>query len=228
MARLVTRSELSRIAGVSPAAITKACKNALTPACDGSRVDLDHPATVAYLASKGRAPTAAAPAPKKRGSKTTTPRPKPGAPAKRKRSETPEETPEAELEEVAAEGMREIDGLEHLTLEKLVTQYGTLTRFRDWLEARKKLADLRSAELKNDEAQGRLIDRELVRSHVFSALEAGNRRLLGDTPKTIARRLYALARSETAVEEAEQVVREILSSQLRPVKAAAARALRRE
>src|SRR5262245_49723484 len=61
MARLESRSELARIAGVSPAAITKACKGPLAAACDGRRVDLDHPAVRAYLAATGRsagAPTA--------------------------------------------------------------------------------------------------------------------------------------------------------------------------
>lgn len=123
--------------------------------------------------------------------------------------------------------MREIEGLEHLTLEELIEQYGTLTAFREWLDARKKLADLRGAELKNEETVGRLVERDFVRRHVFGAIEAGNRRLLGDTPKTVARRLYALARSDAPVEEAEKVVREILASQLQIVKVDAARSLRR-
>ena len=81
--------------------------------------------------------------------------------------------------------------------------------------------------LKNEDTMGRLIERELVKHHVLGMVDAMARRLLRDTPKTIARRLYGLARSGAAVEDAEQVLRDLLSSQITPAKASAARALRR-
>jgi len=56
--RLVARSALAQLAGVSRPAVTKACRGRLKPACVGNRVDLDHPATVAYLARALVAPTA--------------------------------------------------------------------------------------------------------------------------------------------------------------------------
>jgi hypothetical protein len=67
-----------------------------------------------------------------------------------------------------------------------------------------------------------------VKTHVFGFLEAGNRRLLGDTPKTIARRLYGLARSDSPIEEAEKLVREIIGSQLEPQKKRVAQILRED
>ncbi len=60
-ARLVTRSELARIAGVSPAAITKACKNSLAPAVVGKLVDLEATCTLSYLAKSGASPTTVRP-----------------------------------------------------------------------------------------------------------------------------------------------------------------------
>lgn len=50
--KLTTRAELSRMAGVSAAAVTKACNAALKPAVVGKRVDLTHPAAIKYLQKK--------------------------------------------------------------------------------------------------------------------------------------------------------------------------------
>lgn len=49
---LKTRSEFSRLAGVSAAAVTKACDKALRPACVGKRIDINHPIAAAYLQEK--------------------------------------------------------------------------------------------------------------------------------------------------------------------------------
>lgn len=113
-----------------------------------------------------------------------------------------------------------------MTLEQLVKKFGTATAFQDWLAARKRISDIREKDLKNDERSGRLIPRELVRTHVFSHIEVANRRLLRDAAVTIARRVYAAAKSGAPVEDAEQEVRDILTQQLRPVKETATRVLR--
>ena len=231
MARLVTRSELARVAGVSPAAITKACKGGLLAACVGKRVDLDHPSVVEYLEKKGVTPTLAPNA----GAKSSPTRPR-RRPAKVESGGPSREPPKARprraasspptVDAEAADAAEPIESFVDMTLRELTDRFGTETAFKDWLDARKKIADTREKELRNEETDGRLIERELVKTHVFGAIEAGNRRLLGDSPKTIARRLYALAKAGAAVEEAEKVVREIISSQLRPVAEDAARVLR--
>ncbi len=231
--RLVSRAEIARLADVSRTAVTKACKGQLAPACVDKRVDLDHPAVADYLAAHGKAVPDAAPtseleAKPKRAPNPTAPRPKrakssSSAPRRRPRKAEKLKADDEELEGTADD---DIEAYANLTLDQIVRRFGTRTGFKDWLDARKKIADIRAADLKNDETVGRLIERELVKTHIFGAIEAGNRRLLGDTPKTIARRLYALAKSGAPVEEAEAVVREIISSQLKPVKADAARVLR--
>lgn len=218
MARLVTRSHFAREARVSPAAITKACKGLLAPACEGKRIDLDHPAAAAYLRKKGVTPT---PAPKTRAKSAPKPTAeRPPAPRSKPRARPARRVPEA------ADDMEDVESFVDLTLRELTDRFGTETAFKDWLDARKKIADTREKELKNEETDGRLIERELVKTHVFGTLESGNRRLLGDVPKTIARRLYAMAKAGAPVEDAETIVREIISSQLRPVAEDAARVLR--
>lgn len=238
--RLVTRAELARLARVSRAAITKACKGQLAAACVDKRVDLDHPAVREYLAGKGvelpaRAPTSGVDSTKKRGPTPTAPRPKrekreASPPAHRPRRASPAPLPgshddDDELD-LAGDADDDIETYAHLTLHELVQRFGTKTGLKDWLDARKKIADIREKDLKNDETVGRLIERELVKTHVFGAIEAGNRRLLRDVPRTIVLRLYALAKSGAPAEEAEKSVREIISSQLRPVKDKAGRVLR--
>ena len=111
-------------------------------------------------------------------------------------------------------------------LSPLTERFGTEPAFKEWLDALKKIEEIREKRLKNEALEGELISRELVKTHVFGAIESSNRRLLSDTPKTIARRLYAAAKADEPVEEAEKVVRELISSQLRPVKDTAARVLR--
>ncbi len=227
MTRPVSRAELARLAKVSGAAITKACKKQLAPAClNGGRVDLDHPATRAYLNSKG----VTAPGPTRKAE----PPPKPATKAtasRRKREETEANAPETDEDRIRAALVRgekpeDIEALASWTLRDFIDKFGSIRSANDWLDARKKIAEIREKDLKNEERDGTLIERELVKTHVFGAIEAANRRLLTDSPKTISRRLYALARSGADIEEAERVVREIVSSHLKPVKTSAARVLR--
>lgn len=55
--KLVTRTEFAVLAGVSGAAVTKACEKALKPATDGKRIDASHPAALAYIEKIANAKT---------------------------------------------------------------------------------------------------------------------------------------------------------------------------
>lgn len=94
------------------------------------------------------------------------------------------------------------------------------------LTRQKRAAEVEKLEISNAEVRGSLIRRELVRHHVFGAIENANRRLLSDAPRTISSRVYALAKSGASREEAERTVREIINSHLRMVKTTAVRVLR--
>ena len=122
--------------------------------------------------------------------------------------------------------VRDIGQYMHLTLSELIERFGTERSFRDWLEALNKLESLREKRLNIEERQRTLISRELVRSHVFGAIDAGFRRLLTDTPRTIVAMIYAKAKADVPREEAERTVREVMQKQLSPIKSTAARVLR--
>lgn len=176
-------------------------------------MDVAHPVVVEWLKSKAPAPTAPA-----KKSKAAPPAPTP-APL----LSDPDELLKAFPSDLTA---IEIQQFAHKTLDELVALFGTAPSFRDWLDARKKIEEIREKDLKNDETVGRLIERDMVKRHVFGAIDNAFRRLLGDAPKTIARRLYAMAKSGATLEEAEAVVREVIGSNLAAVKSTAVRVLR--
>jgi hypothetical protein len=246
MPRLTTRAELARRAGVSKPAITKACKGPLRAACERDRVDLDHPLVVAYLANKkpkeaaavaapSAPPVAAASAPTK-GPKTAArraavPTVVPAAPVKKASAKAPTPTlpaaPEGDegdgngdsgdIPEVADASREEVDKLRR-ALRPILARFGTRRGFRDWLVALKDLEDIRKKRLDNEETEGRLISRELVKTHVFGAIEGSHRRLLGDAPKTIARLLYSMAKTGETIEAGEQRARDVIETVLKTVR----------
>lgn len=209
MPDLYSRAQIARDKGVSAAAVTKWCKGAGKPACVGKRVDRDHPAARKYLGLPDAEPTEVV----KPGKKS------PVAPPARRRPQPEEQAPQ----DVTLEDIQEYADM---SLDELTKKFGHAVVFKDWLDSRKKISDIREKDLKNAETEGRLISLALVKTHVFGAIESSNRRLLGDSPKTIARRLFAMARSGATIEDGEKVVREVISSQLKTVKTTAARVLR--
>jgi hypothetical protein len=231
MPQLVSRADAARLKEVSGAAITKACRKQLADALVGDRIDLDHDAARAYFGAalerrvevgagtdgaptskpKAAARSAAAPTRGRAGKSPAAPAPT--------RLRPPKESPPP------LNTVKELDEFGSL-LRPLVARFGTARSFRDYLAALKELETIREKILGNDETEGRLISRELVKTHVLGAIEAGNRRLLSDAPKTIARRVFAAAKSGGTVEDAEQLVREIVGSHLNPVKTTASRLLR--
>jgi hypothetical protein len=217
--KLLSKADFARVADVSKQAVGKAMKEGkLKVAVVGDRIDMMHPNAVAYLKR---------PRP---GSRRRKPDPKPET--------VPNQTAPGDVDPTSSSnGAPEPDSLvtdtgldisryADMTLRTLVDSFGSVRALKDWLEALKKIEDIREKRLNNEEVQRHLISRELVKTHVFGFLEAGNRRLLGDTPKTIARRLYALARSDQPIEEGEKLVREIIGSQLNPQKERVSKLLR--
>lgn len=83
-------------------------------------------------------------------------------------------------------------------------------------------AEAARLELRIAVEQGELISRELVRAHVFGALEALAKRLLRDVPMSLAVRVAAVEQPE----EREKIIRETISDQIRAAKEQVARTLR--
>jgi hypothetical protein len=224
MPRLISRADMARLAKVTGAAITKASRKQFAAAMVGDRIHVDHPDAVAYLATRGAKPPTdhgktkpAKPVPSRPGAKTPaakTARRGSGAPTARGRKA---DDSEPELD-VAKYG--------HLTYSEIVRKFGTQRQFRDVLDAVIKIQTAREKKLNNDEADGRLISKEGVRAHMFGAIESCFRRLLQDTPRTMAMQLLTAAKAGITLEEAETLIRGLIASQLTSMKESAARLLR--
>jgi hypothetical protein len=189
----ISKAQLAERKGVSKSAISKACLpgGPLAEAqLETGRIDLDHPATQAWLGdaagaeSGGDAPSGDAPKPD------------------------------------------DLSKLGELTLNEIVEKYGSIVGFIDYIDARKKIAEIHRLELANAETEGELISRDLVRTHVFGLIDAVQRRLLTDTVKTLARRIYQMAQAKAAPEDAERVGADLVSAALAPLKNQTARTLR--
>lgn len=225
MARLITRAELATKAGVTKAAITKAARAKLAGAVVGNRIDMDHPSVVAYLERKQSAASTSAPRDTPPGPEPDSARTLPGQNA-RTAPGTNGATDGPSNVRVQTHVIENVDAIADMTIREVVRRFGTVTAFKDWLDAMHRIEDIRDRRLRNERTDGTLIPREPVRVYLFGAIDAVNRRLLGDAPKTIARRLHGLVKSGSTVEDCERAVRDIIGSQIRPVKAQAARILR--
>lgn len=240
MAELVTRAELARIAGVRPPSITKAVAKQFPGAVVGDRIDLEHPDVIRYLGKRDGATTraverAAAPAAPTAAPARPSTRPHdlraselPQRPAHRPltalgtvnpyprptTSQLPSQLDNAHRDTKADDIMR----YAHMSLTELLAMFGTATAFGDFLDARKRMSDIQEKDLKNEERMGRLITREFVETHLFSHIDTTYKRLLQDSPPNIAQAVYAAFASGMTVEEAEGIVRDNISAQLRGLK----------
>ena len=224
--KLLSKSDFARHAGVAAGAISKAMReSALKEAVVAGRIDANHPEAVAYAKRDRKKRQSAAKKavrrkPDKKAAKVSTVDISPDGDPTSELNGAPEPDP------LVTDAGLDISRYADLTLRELEGRFGSVRALKDWLEALKKIEDIREKRLNNEEVQRALISRELVKTHIFGFLDAGNRRLLGDTPKTIARRLYALARSDSPIEEGEKLVREIIGSQLNPQKERVSKLLR--
>lgn len=214
--KLLTLVAFSKLAGVSKQAVSKSVlRGRLKEAMVNDRINSMHPNAVAYLKSND-----------KRRRADLKPEVSSNDTSSTDRAQTSNGNGVPRRDSLVTDTGLDISRYADMTLRELVERFGSVRALKDWLEALKKIEDIREKRLSNEEVQKQLISRELVKTHVFGYLDAGNRRLLGDTPKTISRRLYALARSDQPIEEGEKLVREILGSQLKPQKERVSKLLR--
>lgn len=196
--RLVNQSELSRIAGVSRMAISKAVRGVLSGALQGNKLDLDHPSVVKYLDGKQQEKAEAKKPTKKPAAKKTAPAP---APKKAQKVIVPKAPPGS-------------TDFEEMTLKEIIGKFGTSYQFKDYLASWKTLADIRLKELQLKERNGQLIERDFVQSHVFALLDGMHKRLLMDTPKTIAAQVIAMTKSGANETEISRTVHDLISAQI--------------
>jgi hypothetical protein len=76
------------------------------------------------------------------------------------------------------------------------------------LTLRKRRAEVEKLELRNARDRAMLVSRELVRTHVFGALDGLHRRLLTDVCSTLPTKIAALVRSGASAEDLKAAARE--------------------
>ena len=200
MANLISRAELAIRAGTTAAAVTHQVKTNLKAAVIGDQVDADHPSVIRWLAI--RADNLA---------------------KQRDRNAASGTAVDVDFDKIYGD----LGELAHV-IRLIVDKNGTKRSFKDWLDALKRIEDIRKTRLDNDLTEGGLIERELVKKHVMGAIESAFRRLLVDTSKTATARIYAAAKAGQPIEEAELILRTLITSQLKPLKSTAVRNLRKK
>ena len=222
--RTLSKTRLATLIGISKQLLGHHARGALRKAVTEHGVDIDHPSAVAYLAKYNVTPDqliardAGVPA-------TQAGRP---ARAPTRVLALPASVPSDQPSHRAFNVPLNADELQDMTFRQIAARYGSLEGFETWVDLRKKTAETRRIELQNQETDGRLIERELVRTHIFGAIDASNRRLLSDSPTTLALRVTGAVKSNQSMEDIKQLIRDHIGAQLAIVKTTAARILREQ
>ena len=217
----ITKAEFSRETGRSKSAIGQAAKpggvlfSALLP---GGKLDRSHHACTDYAAAaKGSRK------PKGRGRTTAKKPPK----ASRSTEPTADRDDAAPLDPAQFQEPADISELLKLTLGELTERWGSVEGAQGWLNCRKVVADIARLEAKNARDAGRIISRQLVKTHVLGQFQRLHQRLLETYPTTLTTRLGAAIRAGESREACAEIVRSLLGKELEVAKNKSIRAIRR-
>jgi len=208
MTRLVKKSALARMAGVSRMAVSKAAAGPLNDATHGTgraqQVDIEHPLVVEWLAGKGvHVPVKALP---------DTPVEKIG----------PAPPPGGLIPGAQSAGGYDLSALEDLTVREVCMRYGSVDGFKRFIDSMKGIAEFKYRELRMQQQRGELVDRTLVRAVVFSTLNLAFQRLVSDIPDALGHQVIAIveAGGEDVLAEVQGAVREANSRAIKNTKEA--------
>lgn len=230
MARLVSRSEFARIAGVSPSAATKWAKGAGSKADRNGRVDLDHPATREYLTRKGVAPTAVDAAAAPEASKPTATRPTKGRSRAAKTPEAaaaPAPAQKPPDRQDSAERMRRFVQATAEGVQEMAAEGWPVDGYETFVDLNKKQAETERIELQNAQTRGELVPRAFVESNMFDALDALCGRFLSDMPETLVREVTSRSEAGATTEDLVKFVIGLMGTQIQQLKEHVVRATRR-
>jgi hypothetical protein len=107
-----------------------------------------------------------------------------------------------------------VEGLLDLTLRQITDRFGSPQGLRDWLAARRQVADVARITARTEREAGLLISRELVRRYCILAFEELFGRLLGEVAEGLAITVPPLLTREARV----QAIRSVMSTQLTTAK----------
>lgn len=188
----LTRAQFARHAGVGPQRVSVLTAGQLEPALvlDGRRIDISHPCVVRYMKARSA------------------------------REHAKDDEPSTQVPNVDPTLLPE--NIQHLAdwpLRKIVQTFGTSAAFVDWLKATKLIEDIHAARLKNDSTSGELVSRDLVSRGLIEPIETAFVSMLSDGARTIAARSVAMVRAGSDEADIEDLVKDQLSSLIRPAKA---------
>jgi len=190
MSRIITKATLARWAGVSRAAVTKACKGPLYDASDSRGVDVSHPLVRQWLSAHNvhelpSDPDPVKPEPKKRARK------KPQAKTAPAKKADPPPAPPTPPQATTTEMPYELRDLENMTVREVVMKFGSVDGFKRFVDSLKNIAEYKHRELRVRQQRGDLIEREKVAGLVFPLIDVAFARLVSDVPESVSKMVVA-------------------------------------
>jgi hypothetical protein len=220
MTKIVSTKEFAELAGIAPGTVSNALNRPggkLSAAKMGrGRIDLDHPAADTYLEHVRRLQASYKAGRKKRGR---------GSPNHTGEPAPPPVVTSEKAAKIISSLPPDIRRLVDRPLRELVEQFGTSIEFVDFLKAVREIERIHTQRLKNAQAEGLVVGRDIVRRGVIEPFDLCCKRLLSDGARTIGARVAAMARAGEEDEACEQFVREKLADFIKGVKAAAEKVL---
>ena len=99
-------------------------------------------------------------------------------------------------------------------LARIIKTFGTAPRFKDWLDARKKISDITEKDLKNSILMGKLTSVELFKRDIYPAIDSCFIKILGDAAKTCAARAETIFKSGESVNDVEKLIHDTVSTHI--------------
>ena len=198
---IMTQVAFARRAGCDPSTIHKLLHNRLKKAVVENKIDANHPAAVRYLEEREE---------KQKAGKTGNTRIKDTL-GDQKAWRVPED----------------MEAFAHMTLEQIVMEYGTDTRFKEWLGAVKTIDAIEKVRLDNEQTKKNLVKWDLVSDHIIGTFDAAHLELLQNGTTKLAFTLDGLSKSGANLAELEDEASKIIGNILSTYKDKLARTLRK-
>jgi hypothetical protein len=218
MTELIKKIELSRLVGVSSAAVSQAIRaGKLDGAINGSLVDIDHPVAIDWIKNA-----------KKRSKGYKNGKGKPGIkPGEKKKKHVsykdkdddnlPRQTGQ-DIEERVNELPTDLRLLVDKSLRELIELFGTAQIMDGWLKNTLTLDKIYKQRIENAQKEGTLISRDVVLRGVVQPIDTAFQKLMTDFARQVARKVGPMAMAGRASEEIEMAVRDQMSDHLVKVK----------
>lgn len=132
----------------------------------------------------------------------------------------------AESDETAEEVPENIAEYADMTLRQIIQKFGTDVRFVDWLKAVKAIEDIQEKRLKNEQTQGNLVNRDLIRTGIIEPLNTAHVKMMTDGAKAISVRVPAMAAAGEETVDIERYISGVISSFIKPVAAKVERVIK--